>query len=203
MPFHVRDHRLCRDGAEVPFVPSPHGADGLMPRWLVLHYTAGTTARAAIDWFVNPESEVSAHLVLDRDGTVTQMVTFDRVAWHAGVSAWGGLAGLNRSSIGIEIVNAGKLHRDGAGQWANWAGEVIDPDQVVLATHRHEAAEAGWHAFTPAQIAATVGIGRVLRRRYDLADVVGHDDIAPGRKIDPGPAFPMAGVRARIMGRAG
>jgi len=199
--FGIRDHRLTWHGAEVPFQPSPHGADGLVPRYLVLHYTAGTTARAAIDWFANPESEVSAHLVVDRDGAVTQMAGFDRVAWHAGVSAWDGLTGLNRHSIGIEIVNAGKLRRDGAGRWVNWAGDEIDPEHVVLATHRHEAAESGWHAFTPAQIAATVGIGVALRRRYGLSDVLGHDDIAPGRKIDPGPAFPMPSVRFRIMGR--
>ncbi len=199
--FAVKAHRLLVDGQPAPFRQSPHGGAPMTPLFLVIHYTAGLSARSAVDWFLDPRAEASAHLVIDRQGVATQLMAFDRTCWHAGKSAWKGLDGLNGYSIGIEVVNAGKLVRGSDGGWRSWTGETIPDREVVVARHRDEPCKAGWHAYTPEQIAAVAEIGAALHAAYGFHDVLGHEHIAPRRKIDPGPAFPLASVAARILGR--
>jgi N-acetylmuramoyl-L-alanine amidase len=203
--MNIRTHRLIRDdGQAVPYLVSPHAGGVITPRYLVVHYTAGSSAAGTIAWFQHPASRVSAHLVIARDGRVTQMVPFNREAWHAGQSRWGTLSGLNRHSIGIELDNAGCLIRSG-GKWVSPLTRKSYPDSdVTVAPHKNDppsTAPSGWHAYTPEQIEATLECGLALVEHYSLADVLGHEDIAPGRKRDPGPDFPMESVRARLMGR--
>lgn len=201
----IRNHRLqADDGHELAFAPSPNIGGVIVPQYLILHYTAGSSAAGTIDWFKNPASKVSAHLVIARDGTVTQMVAFNRQANHAGKSQWGNLVGLNRHSIGIEIDNAGQLIRSG-GKWVSPISRRSYPDsEVTVACHKNDppgTAPSGWHAYTAAQIEATLDAGIALIKQYALTDVLGHEDIAPARKRDPGPDFPMASFRARVLGR--
>ncbi len=201
MTYSIANHRLLLDGAPVSFRQSPHGGRRMKPLYLVLHYTAGLSASSAVWWFLDARAKASAHLVLGRQGAATQLMAFDRSCWHAGVSAWQGLEGLNGHSIGIEIVNAGRLVKGPGGRWQTWTGEPVPDDQVVVARHRNERQEAGWHAYAPEQIAAVVAIGAALHEAYRFRDVLGHEDIAPRRKVDPGPAFPLTAVAARILGR--
>lgn len=188
------------DGLELPFEESPNTSGSLTPRYLVMHYTAGASARHSINWLINPDARASAHVVIGRNGTVTQLVPFDRVAWHAGRSSWEGIVGLNRHSIGIELDNAGKLRRQG-GVWRSWFGQDYPDAEVMEATHPNEAMPTGWHVYTQVQLDAAFELAHLLVRRYGLLDVLGHEDISPFRKTDPGPAFPMANFRSRIFGR--
>ena len=130
-----------------------------------------------------------------------QTVAFDRVAWHAGRSRWAGLEGLNGFSIGIELDNAGLLTRRADG-WRAWFGAAIPDEEVVVASHRLDDLPAGWQAFTEEQIEAAVEVATLVYDKYGLVEVVGHDDIAPERKRDPGPAFPMMSFRSRVEGRS-
>lgn len=199
----ISNHRLQNDdGTPVEFVRSPNVGGKLeAPKYLVMHYTAGRSARSSVNWLTNRDAGASAHLVIGReDGAVTQLVPFNRIAWHAGQSRWEGLSGLNGHSIGIELDNAGILTRQGS-KWRAWFGAEYSDEDVVVATHRDELEPRGWHAFTEPQIAAAITVAQLLVRRYGLKDVIGHDDIAPGRKKDPGPAFPMDSFRAAVMGR--
>jgi N-acetylmuramoyl-L-alanine amidase len=201
----IRTHRLTRDdGHECAYVASPHVGGTIAPRFLIIHYTAGSSAAGTISWFQSPASKVSAHLVIARDGAITQMVPFNREAWHAGQSRWGSLSGLNRHSIGIELDNAGQLIRSG-GKWVSPLTRRSYPDsEVTIAPHKNDppgTVPSGWHAYTPEQIEATLECGMALVKQYSLSDVLGHDDIAPGRKRDPGPDFPIESVRARLLGR--
>ena len=189
------------DGTPVPFVRSPNQSNGIDPRFLILHYTGGLTAPGSIEWFRNPAAAASAHLVIDRSGAITQMVGFNKRAWHAGKSAWKNLNGMNRFSIGIEIVNLGKLKRSESGEWMSWNSVKIPADQVIVAQHKNESAPAGWHIYPEAQINATLNVAVALHAEFDFEDILGHEDIAPGRKTDPGPAFPMAGIVSRVFGR--
>lgn len=200
----LKNHRLRLDGATtVPFRRTRNMGGALPAEYLVIHYTAGRSAAESVDWLCRPEARASAHVVIGRDGAVTQLVPFNVVAWHAGESAWEGRRGLNRCSIGIELDNAGRLTRRG-GAWHHWTGSPRYPDAEVLeATHRNESAPSGWQLYTPEQIDAALEVAALLVRRYGLRDVLGHDDISPGRKSDPGPAFPMASFRARLFGRSG
>lgn len=195
-------HRLhAGDGPAVPYESSPNRGEPLDPDYLVMHFTAGPSAASSIRWLTSRRARASAHLVIARDGSVTQLVPFNRMAWHAGPSAWEGRRGLNQYSLGIELANAGPLEQAG-GRWRAWFGETYADDQVLTATHRHESAPRGWELFPTAQLQAAAEAASELVRKYDLLDVIGHDDISPHRKVDPGPAFPMESFRSRVMGRA-
>lgn len=111
-----------------------------------------------------------------------------------------GLSGMNKYSIGIELDNAGMLERV-AGRWRSWFGGNYDDKDVMVAVHKNETQERGWHLFSPEQIEAAVEVSRMLIAKYGLYDVIGHDDIAPRRKLDPGPAFPMNSFRSKVLGR--
>jgi N-acetylmuramoyl-L-alanine amidase len=199
----IRRHRLHDDADNpVPFAESPNiGSGKLDPQYLVMHYTAGRSLQSSVEWFRNAQAKASAHLVIGRDGAIVQMVPFDRIAWHAGQSRWHGLVGLNRFSIGIELDNAGILSRQ-AGTWRAWFGGEYPEQEVVEAIHQHESVVRGWHGFTSSQIEVAAQIAAALVTQYELRDVIGRDDIAPGRKVDPGPAFAMQSFRGRAIGRS-
>jgi N-acetylmuramoyl-L-alanine amidase len=196
-------HRLRDDdGDEISFRGSPNQSAGLEPEFLVMHYTAGSSAESSIDWLTNPAARASAHVVVGRDGSVTQLVPFNRRAWHAGLSQWENRTGLNRWSLGIELDNMGALERHVDGWYSAW-GSPVDDSEVMEATHRNGGLLRGWHTFSPEQLHAAAEVANLLVRQYGLRDVVGHDEIAPARKTDPGPAFPMESFRARVIGRGG
>jgi len=197
----INDHRLLNDDdTPVPFSPSPNMGGEIQPEYLVMHFTAGRSAEESIDWLTKEEAKASAHVVIGRDGSISQLVPFDRVAWHAGASSWEGLQGLNKYSLGIELDNAGRLTRQGNGGRA-WFGTVYDSSEVIEAVHKDETLSCGWHVYPPEQIEAALSVAGLLIKEYGLKDVVGHEDIAPHRKCDPGPAFPMSSFRSRLMGR--
>lgn len=204
----IRNHRLLTDACNpVATAASPNRGGALAADLLVMHYTAGADAASAIATLTDPASRASAHLVIGRDGAITQLVPFNRVAWHAGRSRWPGpdgtmRTGLNRSSIGIELDNAGRLTRQ-RGRWRTWFGATVEPADVIEASHRNGGAPTGWPVYPAAQISAAVAAARAICIRYGIQEIVGHDDIAPGRKSDPGPAFPMDSFRAAVLGRAG
>jgi N-acetylmuramoyl-L-alanine amidase len=143
--------------------PSPnHGErrDGRRPDMLVLHYTGMPVETEALQWLCNPVSEVSAHYFVFEDGRVLQLVPEARRAWHAGVSSWAGETDVNSASIGIEIANPGH--------------------------------PGGLPPFGEAQIDSLIALSADILGRWAIpADrVLGHSDVAPGRKLDPGEAFP-------------
>jgi N-acetylmuramoyl-L-alanine amidase len=153
---------------------------------LVLHYTGMQSGAAALDRLCDPEARVSAHYVIEEDGTAWRLVPEERRAWHAGISYWMGETALNTVSIGIEIVNPGH-------EW-------------------------GYRPFPEAQMQTVEALCRdiLARRRIPAYRIVGHSDIAPTRKTDPGELFdwlrlaragiglwpPPSGEAARRRGRA-
>lgn len=210
----VSGHKLLGDnGTAYPFVQSPNGGGPLRARWLVMHYTADG-GNTAVDWFKDPASSASAHLVISREGRITQMMAFNRVANHAGKSEWKGVIGLNRHSIGIEMVNYGKLFRHPTRGWLRyweqkdgtykWIGPAVPESELLLDGERvinGQRLAHAWQRYTDAQVAAAFDAARAIVAAYGLEDVVGHEEISPGRKTDPGPAFGIAKFRDRVMGR--
>lgn len=194
-------HRLQHsDGTPVDYRASPNRGGQLQHKYLVMHYTAGRNLEGAVQTLIDPNVKVSAHLVIGRDGTIVQLVPFDKVAWHAGRSRWHGLKGLNKYSIGIELDNAGRLELQN-GEWRSWFQKVYPAQEVYQAPHKHETVESGWHSYSEKQIETVLQASQVLAKHYGLTDILGHDDIAPGRKSDPGPAFPMESLRGSVLGR--
>ncbi|MGQ0603028.1 MAG: N-acetylmuramoyl-L-alanine amidase [Anaerolineales bacterium] len=197
------NHRLHKDdGTPYPFTATPNFDNKkLKAKYLVMHYTAGSSAQSAVEWLCNPVALASAHLVIGRDGGVTQLADFDRVTWHAGPSQWEGLVDMNRHSIGIELDNAGRLVREG-NRWMIWSKtKEYSGDEVMEAVHKNEGSMRGWHTYTAEQLEVALEVALLLVREYKLLDVIGHDDISPRRKWDPGPAFPMESFRGRVVGR--
>ncbi len=205
MAFSIRQGKLYRDSKSVEFMRSPFtsGPFLLAPKILVVHFTYGSTGRSSAEWFrsaQNPGS--SAHLVCDRDGSVIQCVDFADRAWHAGASTWHGLNGLNNYAYGLELANWGYLRRSGMG-WMSYTGAAIsDP---ILAIHKNGNPDGsntpiGWEQYPESQFLTAVEIARALVAEYGVTEIVGHDDIAPTRKWDPGPAFDMMRFKARVFG---
>lgn len=150
---------------EADWHPSPNfeaRRDGITPTILLLHYTGLETAERALRWLCMEESRVSCHYLIDEGGRITQMVREEHRAWHAGESSWGGLTDINSASIGIEIHNPGH-------------GE-------------------GYPDFPDAQMKAVEALSRDIIKRHGIAArrVLGHSDVAPGRKRDPGEKFDWA-----------
>ncbi|HEY6919059.1 MAG TPA: N-acetylmuramoyl-L-alanine amidase [Tabrizicola sp.] len=199
--------KLLRDGRIVEQVPARTGHTGgpfpSTPKIIVMHFTSGGTGRSSAEWFRDPTNsgKSSAHVVVDRDGSVIQCVAFDTVAHHAGKSKLGTLVGLNRFAYGIELANWGGLQRKANG-WTSFTGVSI-PDPV-LAVHRNgnpdgSTAPMGWEPYPQAQIDAAIGIAQAIVALSGADQIVGHDDISKGRKWDPGPAFDMLSFRARVL----
>ena len=156
---------------EVTQVPSPNFGprrDGLRPELIVLHYTAMVSAKAAVARLCDESAEVSAHYLIAGDGTITQMVSEDMRAWHAGAGEWRGRGDVNSRSIGIELDNRGN------------------------------------HPFAEPQMAALEALmaGILARWQIDPEGVIGHSDMAPGRKIDPGARFDWARLVRLGLARA-
>lgn len=196
----IIDHRLHRDdGTPYPFKDTPNKGGVIKPRWLVMHYTAGRSAAESIGWLTNAQAKASAHVVIDKKGAITQLVPFNQKAWHAGESEWQGVSGLNSHSIGIELDGFG-IVSGGPGKWKFL--EISVPDAgVATASHRNDPGVVrGWAKYPQAQLDAAQELAKLLVRQYALEDVIGHDDIAPDRKTDPGPLFPMPGFRAAALG---
>lgn len=159
--------------ANLPFIPAPSpnvDARTAPPSLVVLHYTGMPTGEEALSRLCDAEAKVSAHYLLEEDGRIFALVPEERRAWHAGVSFWDGLHNVNGASIGIEIVNPGH----------DW----------------------GYRAFPAAQIDSLLVLLSGITQRHAIQpyNIIGHSDVAPARKQDPGELFPWQHLAAHGFG---
>jgi len=166
-----------------------------LPDTLVIHFTAGASAESSAKHLCKPASKASAHLVIGRNGEIYQLAPFNIVTWHAGKSSWNGRTGLNQYSIGIELDNAGQLSKNENGIYKTWFEKKIDPEDVFKGTHRNQSEITYWHAYTEKQINRVFEVCETLVEHYSISEIVGHEEISPSRKTDPGPAFPLDKLR--------
>ncbi len=133
---------------------------------IILHYTAIDDKQEVIDRFLDKESKVSAHYLVDKEGTVDQFVKEELRAWHAGVSFWRDNTDVNSGSIGIEILNNGQ------------------------------------EKYTNKQIFSVLSLVKKIKAKYKVEDrnIIGHQDVAPTRKIDPGTFFPWEDFSQKGIG---
>lgn len=172
--------------------PARASGGPMVPTLIILHDTAGRLDRRnSVNWFQNENCGVSAHFVVERDGSVTQMVRTDRKAFHAGTSKWNGRSGCNAFAIGIEIVNPGKLDAKGKA----WFGAAADADEIERrSTPEH--GDGWWMPYTDAQLATVKRLCRAIVEEYpDCNEIVGHYHVSPKRKIDPTPLMDFDLVR--------
>jgi N-acetylmuramoyl-L-alanine amidase len=169
-----------------------------LPDTIIMHFTAGRDAKSSIRTLADPSVKASAHLVIGRDNSITQMVPFDTISWHAGKSSWEDRIGLNKYSIGIEIDNAGRLDKQGE-EYLSWFKKSYKPEEVFEGTHRNEDSSTYWHRYTEKQVEIVESITKMLVDSYGIKTILGHEEISPGRKTDPGPAFPLDNMRNNIL----
>lgn len=181
---------------ETPNISGPF-KNGL-PDTVVIHYTAGSSLDSSATWLKNPAAKASAHLVVGKTGRVIQLAPFNIRTWHAGRSSWKGRTGLNQYSIGIELDNAGLLQKSAEGYLTSFNKKISD-SSVVLAQHKFGNEEKAWEAFLPKQIEVVEQICLALKEAYNISEILGHDDVAPTRKVDPGPAFPLVALQNTIF----
>lgn len=191
------------DCAKLPVGDLSKGGNSMpIRRALVIHYTEGGAAKTSWGWWTQPQNrkqDLGAHFLIERDGTVYQCRACNRTISHAGRSRWADpktgkmYYGLNSCSIGIELCNTGDACDDirGEEQLRGFAG-------YVQATHRNSSQTKKWEKFSDAQFQACLELSKLLVSAYNLDDVTGHDCIAPERKIDPGPAFPIEKLREAL-----
>ena len=150
--------------------PSFNERRGQSPHIVIIHYTGMKTVQAALKRLCDPAVEVSAHYLIEEDGFVHSLVPEDKRAWHAGVSSWQGLSDLNSASIGIELVNTGH--------------------------------EFGYTEFPEKQMTALKKLLADIVVRHDIKPqhILGHSDIAPERKIDPGEKFDWRALASEGLG---
>lgn len=167
---------------------------------LIIHYTAGRDAKSSASYLQKPDVKASAHLVIGRNGEIFQIVPFDKIAWHAGTSNYGGRSGFNAYSIGIELDNAGPLTKTGT-DYQSWFGKKYMQSEVLSAIHRNETQARYWHTYTEKQLEVNAMITRLILEKYpSIVNILGHEEISPGRKQDPGPAFPLDRFRRLMFG---
>ena len=150
--------------------PSPNFDERSLPvSMIVLHYTGMPDAASAIQRLTSPKAKVSCHYLIAEDGQIIRMVPEEKRAWHAGASSWRGVTDVNSASVGIEIVNPGH--------------------------------EFGYRPFPDEQVAALIPLVSAIKDRHGVGrgNVVGHSDIAPARKTDPGELFPWEALARRRL----
>lgn len=205
MTVTIKNHLI--EGAE--YIKSANVGGVITPRFVVEHYTAGYSAESAIAALTRKGSGVSAHVVVDLDGTITQLVPFNIKAWHAGPSRHMGYSGLNSHSVGIEIVNIGFLRKVNNTQFQDAYGNTVDaadfPNGLIEAPHaRVGSGTFYWPRYTPEQLQSVDELTAALIDTYDIIDVVSHEEIdTRGWKTDPGPAFPMKLMKRHLANDRG
>ena len=155
---------------DVTRCPSPNFDERKLPvSMIVLHYTGMPDAEGALARLTSPEAQVSAHYLVKEDGEVIQLVDEENRAWHAGKSYWRGITDVNSASVGIEIVNPGH--------------------------------EFGYRNFPDEQIASVIPLVADIKERHGIGrgNIVGHSDVAPARKEDPGELFPWGALAKRRL----
>jgi len=137
---------------------------------IVIHYTGMQSERESLIRLCNPKFRVSCHYLISRNGIIYRLVKENKIAWHAGKSQWGNFKNLNKNSIGIELVNKGH--------------------------------QFGYTNFTKKQLASLIKVTKKIIKKYKIKNrnIVGHSDIAPLRKIDPGEKFPWKKLSKKQIG---
>ena len=139
-------------------------------KYIIIHYTGMQSEIASVSKLLNPKHKVSCHYLINKKGKILKMVKDNKIAWHAGRSKWKNIINLNKNSIGIELVNKGHDH--------------------------------GYEKFAISQIRSLIKLCLELKKKYKIkqANILGHSDIAPIRKKDPGEKFPWKKLNENGLG---
>ncbi len=203
--MEIKDHKLV--GKNITYSPTRKTSGKYAagsPDTIIIHYTGGNNAEVAARWLNKSNVRASAHMVVGREGQVIQMADLDTITWHAGSSRYKfpdkNRTTFNRYSIGIEIANDGYLRKVGDKYYNAFKGKV-DEKFVFKGKHRNYPRTKAqyWHTYTDVQVEKVYEICKLIIKEYPtIKYILGHEEIAPVRKTDPGPAFPLDDLREKM-----
>lgn len=203
--MEIKNHKLVGDKVKFTQTPRISGeyAEGA-PDTIIIHYTGGNNAEGAAKWLCGSQSRASAHMVVGREGQVIQLAKLNVITWHAGNSGYKlpdeNRTTFNKYSIGIEVANDGYLSKVD-GKFINSFKQVVDEKYVFEGKHRNypRVRSTYWHTYTDEQVKKVHEICELLIKQYPtIKYILGHEEIAPTRKSDPGPAFPLEDLRKKM-----
>lgn len=186
------------------FQAARHAGKAITPTIIVLHDTASRLTKGnAANYLATNTAKISVHFVVEIDGTITQQVLTTARANHAGNSSYHGRQDCNNFSIGIEIVNVGRMTEAPGYKARTWFGQLFDKDEkgiVDVTTPEHGAGL--WMPYPEAQLEAVLWLCDGLTSAIPtIKDITPHWYVSPGRKSDTNPLFPLASIKSRAMGR--
>ncbi len=205
----IQDNRLyTTDHRQYRFVPAAagnydhkHVMEHDDVKFIIMHITTGLYIPSTIHTFTNPKNEVSAHLVIGRDGRIVQMVPFDHAAFHAGKGYWEEQGNINWHSIGIEVDNAGRLVEGVDSVYEKTTKTPILPGNFERKRHWKEFRSKPWHSFSKIQLDVIFKVVKVLEQHFrPIQELLEHERISLLNRSDPGPLFPMDELRTEVLG---
>ncbi len=213
--MEIQEHRLQSDKHKIThsltncLSKPPEFKSSHYPDAIIIHYTAMHTVQGAINALSKYKEggrNASAHLVIGKKGEIFQLAPFNYKTWHAGTSSYKGRTSYNNFSLGIEIDNLGWLESFEDGKFYS-RPELhrlykveIPPKDVIKKSHRNPNYHFQyWQKYTKEQIEVVKEICDILAEEYPIKEILGHDEIAPNRKSDPGPDFPIEWLRKQVL----
>lgn len=201
----IKDHKLVGKNISYKATSKTSGKyEKGSPDTIIIHYTAGNSAKVAVRTLINPRVRASAHMVVSREGEIVQLADLNIITWHAGNSSYSfpnkKRTTFNKYSIGIEIANDGYLIKKGD-KFYNWYKGEVSKHLVYEGHHRNYPITRSqyWHTYTDEQIKKVYEVCKAIIKEYPtIKYILGHEEIAVGRKSDPGPAFPLDDLRKKM-----
>lgn len=175
----------------------------LVPSYITLHYTMGGTVSSSVTHL--NKYGYGYNVIIDRNGDVYQTAPFNRIVRHAGASNWRGWDNLNSFAVGISFANYGPCYLKN-GVYRNEYGSKMKASDVVPGDHYNGAKKYQgiyWEKYTSPQLKSAIAITKAIIKAYQIRDVVRHDDVSIGRKIDTGPALDLKPFHALFSDRSG
>ena len=199
----LEEHKLIGENVEFKQTSNYSQPGRFVPDSIVIHYTAMFSAKSAVKVLTTKKEKgnASAHLVIGRDGKIWQLAPFNYKTWHAGKSFYNGRESYNNFSIGIELDNLGWLDKFEDGVYSRKGLKVnLGLEDVFVGKHRNpNIRKVYWHKYTKEQIGSLNKVVELITKNYDIKEILGHDEIAPSRKQDPGPAFDIEALREKFL----
>jgi N-acetyl-anhydromuramyl-L-alanine amidase AmpD len=182
---------------ETPKNKTPFGQD--RPDAIVFHFSASRSLEKTAEYETKDDVRSSLHIFIGKDGSIIQLVPLNTIAWHVGQGTYKGRSGYNNLSIGINFINAGKLEKSADGKFRAWYGEVVDSKNVVEGAIEPGGEVMYWEKFSDEQIARAHKLCELLVKNFKIKEILGHSDLSAGRKLDPGPAFPLKQFQEKYL----
>ena len=182
------------------YLPTKNAGASIEPQLIVLHSTLNRSLMQTVETLLDSSIGASVHFLIDRDGSVVQLVPANRAANHAGRdSRWGEFKGLNRYSVSIGFINLGQLDKEGRETFKDYTGAVVSEDDVQ--TIDGPFGTTYWQRFTGPQLAVAQALAGELKKHYKIQAIAGHCNVLPELKADPGPAFPIEVFGNTVLGK--